>query len=158
MNTRKEDMLKHQLTSIEFVQSLYDLSDNEWRSQVEEGKWTVAEIIGHLIPWDEFVIHQRLPYLFSENELPIAPNPDELNEQSAAKSRNEAQHDTLVQFVSVREALYREMLKIEDEDWERKFLIGSTELTLADYFSGLAQHDLHHFEQINKMISDRKGV
>ncbi|MGX9135003.1 hypothetical protein ACWV26_11595 [Rummeliibacillus sp. JY-2-4R] len=59
MNKFKEEIIKHQLDSIEFVKSLNALSEKEWRTQIEYGKWTVAEIIGHFKPWDEFVLHKR---------------------------------------------------------------------------------------------------
>lgn len=44
MNKLKVEILKHQLNSIEFVKSLEDLSEQEWRTQIAEGRWTLAEI------------------------------------------------------------------------------------------------------------------
>ncbi|WP_419893827.1 hypothetical protein [Oceanobacillus kimchii] len=84
MNKYKKDIMNHHLNSIEFVKSLASLSEIEWRTQIEEGKWTIAEIIGHFKPWDEFVIKNRLPYIFSDIELPKGPDTEKTNSESAS--------------------------------------------------------------------------
>ncbi|MBA4495330.1 DinB family protein [Paenactinomyces guangxiensis] len=152
MNKFKQEILQHQLNSIEYVKSLNTLSEKEWRAQIHEGKWTVAEIIGHFIPWDEFVLHKRLPYLFSEHELPKCPDSEKTNEKSASISREQNKRVTIDNFVSTRKALYKAIDEIPNDRWEVKFSIGKTTLSLYEYFKGLAQHDLHHFEQIKNTI------
>ncbi|MCM3231000.1 hypothetical protein O3S73_018195 [Bacillus altitudinis] len=56
----KDTVIKHYQHSIEWVQSLTELTDKEWRSAIAEGKWSIAEIIAHFVPWDEFILHDRL--------------------------------------------------------------------------------------------------
>ncbi|MEI3605061.1 DinB family protein [Pseudogracilibacillus sp. SE30717A] len=152
MNKLKEEILQHLLDSIEYVESLNDLSEKEWRTRIEEGKWTVAEIIGHFTPWDEFVLHKRLPYLFSEHELPKGPESEKMNAESASISRTEKQQVTIGKFISTRKELYKAMNEIPNDQWEEKFTIGKTTLSLHEYFSSFAQHDHHHFDQIKKSI------
>ncbi|WP_411238378.1 hypothetical protein [Bacillus altitudinis] len=48
------------------------------------------------------------------------------------------------------------MKKIETSRWTTPFLIGQTELTLLSYFQGLIKHDLHHMEQIKKVLSTER--
>ncbi|WP_147803864.1 DinB family protein [Alkalicoccus halolimnae] len=148
MNKYKKDILDHQIKSIEFVKSLHSISEDQWRTPVKEGKWTIAEIIGHFKPWDEFVMKHRLPYLFSAGELPKGPDAQKINVESAAVSRIKSKQETLDTFIITREKLYGELLQIPDELWEREFSIGTSKLNLYDYLRGLAAHDCHHFEQI----------
>ncbi|MGN8646244.1 DinB family protein [Gracilibacillus sp. HCP3S3_G5_1] len=152
MNKFKQEILQHQLNTIEYVKSLNTLSEMEWRTQILEGKWTVAEIIGHFIPWDEFVLLKRLPFLFSKHELPKSPDTEKTNEKSALISREQNKRVTIDNFVSTRIALYKAIDEIPTEHWEVKILMGKTTLSLYEYFKGLAQHDLHHFEQIKNTI------
>ncbi len=152
MNKLKEEIIQHKLYSIEFVQSLNMLSEKEWRTQTGEGKWTVAEIIGHFVPWDEFVLHKRLPYLFSDDELPKSPDSEEMNARSASISREQTKQTIIDHFVSTRKVLLKAINEISNNHWEAKFSIGKTTLSLYEYFQGLAQHDLHHFEQIRNTI------
>lgn len=43
--------------------------------------------------------------------------------------------------------------KIPDEFWTKIFPIGKTHHTLSEYFSGVVQHVIHHFDQIKQTIS-----
>ncbi|MGM9925888.1 MAG: DinB family protein [Bacillus sp. (in: firmicutes)] len=52
----KEAILEHYYNSIDFVQLLHLLTECQWRSKIEGGRWSIAEIVGHLPPWDEFVL------------------------------------------------------------------------------------------------------
>lgn len=153
MNKYKKEISNHHLNSIEFVKSLDSLSEIEWRTQIEEGKWTIAEIIGHFIPWDEFVIKYRLPYIFSDIELPKGPDTEKTNSESASISRKENKQETINKFISIRKELYEAIIKIPDNCWEKKISIGKTEIILYEYLNGLAEHDCHHFEQIKNTVS-----
>ncbi|GAA0343678.1 hypothetical protein GCM10008967_37660 [Bacillus carboniphilus] len=112
----------------------------------------MAEIIGHFAPWDEFVLHKRLPYIFTEHTLPKGPDAESTNEKSATISREQDKQVTIDHFVSLRKALYKAIDEIPDDRWEGEFSIGKTTLSLYEYFKGLAQHDLHHFEQIENSL------
>lgn len=153
LNKFKEEIINHHLESIQFVKSLNCLSEKEWRTKIEDNKWTIAEIIGHLKPWDEFVIHKRLPYLFSDSELPKGPNSEKMNAKSASISRKQSKQVTINELISIREKLYEVIKIIPDQQWKKKFSIGETELSLYEYLNGLAKHDIHHFEQIKKVLN-----
>ncbi|MFC4559271.1 DinB family protein [Virgibacillus kekensis] len=156
MNKYKEEILQHQVKSLDFVNSLLVLSEEEWRTPIEKGKWTIAEIVGHFQFWDEFIVHKRLPYLFSITELPKVPDSDKINAESAELSRAEVKHKTIKRFITARERLCEVITEIPDKDWERKFTIGTTTLSLYDYLNGLAEHDRHHFNQIERVIMEVK--
>lgn len=86
----KDTVIKHYQHSIEWVQSLTELTDKEWRSAITEGKWSIAEIIAHFVPWDEFILHDRLKECWNEQALlPQAPDALEMNQQSAERVRKE---------------------------------------------------------------------
>ncbi|GEM_PF-2957185 len=60
----KKSIIKHYEQSLIWVKDLRNLSEEQWRKPIESGKWSVAEMIGHLTPWDTFVLEHRIPYLF----------------------------------------------------------------------------------------------
>lgn len=152
----KDTVIKHYQHSIEWVQSLTELTDKEWRSAIAEGKWSIAEIIAHFVPWDEFILHDRLKECWNEQALPQAPDALEMNQQSAERARKEERSETIGRFISVRTELLQEMKKIEPSRWNEPFFIGQTMLTLLSYFQGLIEHDIHHMKQITKRLSQTK--
>ncbi|WNF51640.1 DinB family protein [Bacillus sp. SG20001] len=107
----KDTVIKHYQHSIEWVQSLTELTDKEWRSAIAEGKWSIAEIIAHFVPWDEFILHDRLKECWNEQALPQAPDAHEMNQQSAERARKEERSETIGRFISVRTELLQEIKK-----------------------------------------------
>ncbi|MDJ0288166.1 MULTISPECIES: DinB family protein [Bacillus] len=152
----KDTVIKHYEHTLEWVQSLTKVTEEEWRSAIAEGKWSIAEIIAHFVPWDEFILHDRLKEFWNEQALPQAPDAHEMNQQSAERARKEERSETIGRFIAVRTELLQEMKKIEPSRWNASFLIGQTELTLSSYFEGLIKHDLHHMEQIKKVLSTER--
>ncbi|WP_286923435.1 MULTISPECIES: DinB family protein [Lysinibacillus] len=150
----KNQILIHYEKSLQFVEGLLHLTEEQWRSPIEPGKWTVAEVIGHLAPWDEFVYQQRLPYLLADEILPKGPNAEDINTHAAKESRLKSKEETIEQFLQSRNLLMGAIQQIEDQKWLQSLKIGVSELTLLSYFTGLIDHDLHHFSQIQKVLKN----
>ncbi|MEH7805430.1 MULTISPECIES: DinB family protein [Bacillus] len=152
----KDTVIKHYEHTLEWVQSLTELTDKEWRRAIADGKWSIAEIIAHFVPWDEFILHDRLKEFWNDRALCKAPDVHEMNIQSAERARHEERSETIGRFIAVRTELLQEMKKIEASRWTTPFLIGQTELTLSSYFQGLIKHDLHHMEQVKQALSTER--
>ena len=56
MTLTKQTLLTHYQDTMDFVRGLEHISEKAWRTPYAEGKWTVAEIIGHLSPWIDFLL------------------------------------------------------------------------------------------------------
>lgn len=148
----KHQIISHYERSIVFVESLGDITEEQWRTPIEPGKWTVAEVIGHLTPWDEFVVKQRLPFLFTEEDLPKGPDVEEMNASAAKNSRAQSKEETIANFINQRQQLIEALYQITDQQWQQPFTIGVSDLTLHGYFASLVDHDLHHFSQVRKFL------
>ncbi|MCY9576561.1 DinB family protein [Bacillus xiamenensis] len=78
MTLNRESIIDHYEHSIEWVQSLMEVTDEEWRRAIADGKWSIAEIIAHFVPWDELILHDR--------SLPQAPDVHDMNQLGSRKS------------------------------------------------------------------------
>jgi len=145
-------IIKHYEKSLHEVKALRNLSEEQWRMPIEDGKWSVAEVIGHLTPWDKFVLEHRIPYLFTNTYLPKGPDIEHMNAMAAKKSREKHLEETITEFVLVRSQLLQAIQQLTDEQWQQPLNIGQSKLTIADYFVGLIDHDLHHFSQIQNVV------
>jgi len=148
----KHQIISYYEKSIVLVESLVNITEEQWRTPIEPGKWTVAEVIGHLTPWDEFVLKQRLPFLFIEGSLPKGPDVGEMNASAAKDSRAQSKGETIANFIYQRQQLVDALHQIVDQQWQLPFTIGASELTLHRYFASLVDHDLHHFSQVRKFL------
>ncbi|MFO1446316.1 DinB family protein [Bacillus sp. Bva_UNVM-123] len=155
MALEQELIILHYEQSIERVKDLRKLSEEQWRRPIDENKWTIAEIIGHFIPWDEFVLTARLPYFFQEGSLPKGPDVQQINNEAASKSRNQTKDKTIEEFIEIRRRLINALNDLDEERWQQVFYIGTSELTLYKYLSNMREHDDHHFEQIRYALQER---
>ena len=153
MHPKKQQIIMHYEQSLLWLTYLSNVSETEWRLPIQQGKWSVAEVIGHLIPWDEFVVNERLPFFFTNNALSKGPNVEQMNTEAARISRTQSKEQTVQAFLKSRRLLLHALQGLSDEQWQRSFAIGRSELTLYSYFSGLVEHDQHHFLQIQNVLN-----
>ena len=69
---------------------------------MQQGNWSIIEVVGHLQLWDQFVVRKRLPFIFSDEEMPDSPKVAEVNEVAALRARNNPLHITFNHFDSTR--------------------------------------------------------
>ncbi|KMN45661.1 DinB family protein [Bacillus sp. LK2] len=152
MYEKKKKIINHYEQSIDWVRSLKHLSEEKWRMQIDKDKWTIAEVIGHLIPWDEFVLNQRIPYLFQGTQLPKSPNVNLVNYQASIDSKSKTKGELINQFIMVRKKLINTINDLTDELWTQNLILGKNKVSLYSYFLGLIEHDLHHYKQIQRFL------
>lgn len=148
----KDETIFHLVETIGYIESLQDVPEEVWRKPINDGKWSLAELLGHFAPWDRFVTEQRIPYILKGEILPKAPNADELNAHSAHQSRNKPIESIIQEFASARMEQRKILKSLNESYWEQTISIGSNVINLSNYFKGLAEHDIHHFKEIEEFL------
>ena len=144
----KSEILAHHQNFITFFHSLKSFDENLLRKPIEDGKWSVIEIVGHFCPWDEFVLQHRIPYLLAGKSLPKAPSAEDFNIHSSFIARTETIEKTFEKCIRIREDLLNQLNQIPEEKWLIKLQIKDSTLTLYEYLKGLMEHDIHHINQM----------
>lgn len=152
----KAEILAHFRASMKWIEGMKEWEEKNWRSPIAEGKWTVAEVIGHLGPWDRFFLNERLHPILESQPLVPYPGSDELNAQSATLAREQMSDQTIQEFLLGRQKMVDELSAVPEARWQEPFRIGEHETNLEQYFTELVEHDEHHFEQIRQAL-DLKG-
>lgn len=152
LHKNKEKLLVHLERSVNWVENLLDLTEEAWRKPIAPGKWTIAEVICHLLVWDKFLLENRIPFLFDQEELPKGPNADEVNKQSSEESVEKSKKQIISIFISRRRSLIIAINNLPDELWKKKIKIGESTLLLSDYLLGFIEHDFHYFKQIKEVL------
>jgi len=130
------EIIEHHKQFLNFVHELSKLNEHVLRQPMQEGKWSIIEIIGHFQPWDQFIIKQRLPFIFTNEEIPPSPKVEEVNATAASGARNNPINVTLEHFITTRTQLLDLLSSLpEDVLYKQNFY---------DYIKGLMSHDLHH--------------
>lgn len=155
MSKNKEQVIQHYRHSIELAKQWGLFTNELWCATIAEGKWTIAEVVGHFIPWDDFVRLKRIPYFLNGDSLPNGLDVELTNRQSAIISRHRSQEEITAEFIYSRKRLIAAIEQIGDDQWEREYIFNQTVLPLSVYFKGLLEHDEHHFRQIESVRRQR---
>ncbi|KGR75603.1 DinB family protein [Ureibacillus sinduriensis] len=157
MHQNKEEVLMHFENSVDWVKNLENLTEEQWRTPIAQGKWTIAEVVGHFEAWDRFLLNERLPYLIEGAILPKGPETEQLNRQSSIKSKVKTKGEIIKGFIAARRSLIIVINNIEDELWAQEIKVNQTTLTLTAYLKGFVEHDEHHFSQIQEILKSLGG-
>ncbi|WP_068785564.1 DinB family protein [Paenibacillus phocaensis] len=137
-----------------FVEALDGLSDEVWFSPLSEGKWSIHDIIIHVMKWDEYFNEVTFP-LLAENGAPeLTEHPDYLgyNEQSVLYGKGKTKREAVEETIGNRRLLLDQLDRLE----ERKFTMvypGERGFTLETYLrTFFISHDKHHIGQIRDYL------
>lgn len=155
MKHSKEKILESYSKSIRFVNKYVTVRNEVIRQPIAHGKWSIIEIIGHLIAWDEMILKDRLPYIMNNKSLSSLPSVEIVNEQAATWTLSKPSFEVFEKFILIRTKLIKQIELLNEEIWTREFSINNSTYTFESYFKGLIQHDEHHFQQCNDFL---KGV
>lgn len=153
MTLTKQTLLTHYQDTMDFVRDLEHISEEAWRTPYAEGKWTVAEIIGHLSPWDRFLVAERLPYILANEPFRVKADSQAVNEEAAKMSREQQRILTIDEFLVSRDRLHRAVELIPEDRLTDTFTSKGKTISLFDFLGAMMQHDLHHQAQIEQVIA-----
>ncbi|MCK2159067.1 MULTISPECIES: DinB family protein [Exiguobacterium] len=151
MTLTKHMLLTHYQDTMDFVRGLEHISEEAWRTPYAEGKWTVAEIIGHLSPWDRFLVAERLPYILANEPFRVKPDSEAVNEEAAKMSREQQRILTIDEFLVSRDRLHRAVELIPEDRLTDTFTSKGKTISLLEFLGAMMQHDLHHRAQIEQV-------
>lgn len=149
-----EDVLQRYETSIAWANACRQITDEQWLTPMQPGKWSIAETVSHLISWDHFILEQRLPHVAPGKRLPSVPvDVEKMNGDAARYARSGVARDTLLdQWVSVRSQLLAKLREQSEASFTAPYYIGEKEMTLSRYIEGMIEHDMHHRGQMDAFL------
>lgn len=146
------DLTTHYKMFNTWVSSLEEMSEEEWFKPIASEKWSIAEIISHLIAWDHFTIEEILAKLVPNVKLNPFPDFQIFNNNAAQYAKNGISKEQLInEFLVIRTKLVKETQAFFDIENKFSFYIGDQSFTIVSYIEDVICHDLHHMEQIQNV-------
>ncbi len=132
----------------EMIRFLETIGWEKWEHAYAPGKWTLAEMIGHLIDFERIFTYRALR--IARNDTTPLPGfeQDELVKFSGAPQRLPA---ALVrEYAAVRDATLQLFENFTDEMWDREGTAGGYTFTPLSIAYIIAGHEIHHRQMIEK--------
>src|SRR4051812_26904014 len=118
------------------------LDESRGGYRYEEGKWSILEIVGHLIDVERILVYRAL--CISRGET--APLPGFDQDEYAALAGSDAREiaDMRVELRALRESTIRFFASLSDEAWGRVGVASGNRISVRAIAHILAGHTSHH--------------
>lgn len=138
----------------QWFQSLTEVDEQKWIAPIEEGKWSMAAVLSHLLFWDRFSLKERFPFIKEGANLPSFPDFQTVNDKAREYAESGITKNELLQeLIYTRMKLLSVISSYSEEELDTSFSIGDHQFTIREYFVDFIQHDYHHKNQIEVLLS-----
>lgn len=126
------------------LSTLRGLTETQADSRYAPDKWSIKELIGHLIDSERIFAHRALR--FARNDQTPLPGFEQDDYVLAGKFDNRRLSDLADEFEQVRRATLHLLRSLDDEAWLRRGVASETEVSVRALAYILAGHETHHMQ------------
>jgi uncharacterized damage-inducible protein DinB len=142
-------VLKHLRTNAEVTTTLLlSLTSEQWMHRYAEGKWTIKEIVLHIIDDERIYVYRALR--FARNDKTELPGFDQDPYVAASRANERSVESLLEEYRSVRNATLSLFENFPDDVWMRSGTANNHSVTVRALLYHLAGHELHHLNIIKE--------
>jgi uncharacterized damage-inducible protein DinB len=125
---------------------LSKISETQANSSYAEGKWTIKEIIQHLIDSERIFAYRALRFARGDEQVLAGFEQDDYVAASAANARS--MHDLMKEYACVRDASIALFESFDEAMMQRKGTANKTEATVESIGRVIVGHEIHHMDVI----------
>ncbi|MDR0136565.1 DinB family protein [Metabacillus idriensis] len=142
-----EQILKEQVK--ETLHLLNDLSEAQGAFKYAEGKWSIKEVIGHVVDTERIMAYRLLS--IARGDAVQLPGFDENAYVNQANFNREKMEDLLQNLFVVREGTLLLLKSLKEKDWLKRGTANQVDVTVRAIACIIAGHELHH----RKILKER---
>ncbi|MGG2015726.1 DinB family protein [Bacillus sp. S10(2024)] len=143
-----------------WLTTLKEIDETLWFKPIADGKWSVSEIIAHIMNWDNHLLTEVLPSVQNEKGMKF-PDFDTHNKKAANYAKSGiSQSKLLEEAKNTRELLVKELNELSTEKLKRPLTANGvthcphtgTPYSLIYIVKEFTDHDNHHQRQIIQFL------
>ncbi|PEI85216.1 DinB family protein [Bacillus pseudomycoides] len=145
-----------------WLSTLEEIDDTLWSKPIAEGKWSVSEIIAHIMNWDNHLLKEVLPSVQNEKGMEF-PNFDTHNKKASDYAKSGiSQSKLLEEAKNTRELLIKELNEFPIEKLNKSLTANGVThcphtgapYSLIYIVKEFTDHDNHHKGQIIQFLRE----
>jgi uncharacterized damage-inducible protein DinB len=127
---------------------LRGLTEAQGDSRYAPGKWSIKELVGHIIDTERIFAHRA--FRFARNDQTPLPGFEQDDYARAANFGNRQLSDITDEFEQVRRATLCLLRSLDDEAWLRQGTANDTGVSVRALAYILAGHETHHMQIVQE--------
>jgi uncharacterized damage-inducible protein DinB len=146
---RGEDLVRTMQIAHRETQALIgSLTEEQLNYRYAEGKWTIKEIIGHLIDAERIFAYRMLR--FARKDATDLPGFDENEYVPASEANERSIHGLLEEFTTVRAGTFSLWRSLTNEMLQRSGTVNGNRLSVRALVYITCGHEIHHLAVIKE--------
>ncbi|NEW04887.1 DinB family protein [Paenibacillus sp. SYP-B3998] len=139
-----------------WVDNLKETAKDLWLNPVSTGKWSLREILTHILYWDRNSLEMMVPNMLEGAKL-FFVDIEKHNQEAAVFAQSYNSLDALIDdLIKTR----KQLLDLLEEKYNdtTKFTIDNRNYTYKKFVNVFIHHDEHHKKQIEAFLEQEKSA
>jgi uncharacterized damage-inducible protein DinB len=130
------------------LKTLRSLSEEQALARYAPGKWSIKEVIGHMIDSERVFGHRA--FHIARNDATPLPGFEQDDYVNAGNFDDRSLSDLIEEFEQVRRATLCMLRSLTEEAWLRRGVANETEVSVRALAYIMAGHEAHHMQIIRE--------
>ncbi|WP_340022330.1 DinB family protein [Paenibacillus sp. FSL K6-1096] len=145
---------------IPYIESLAKLEPGVWVTPLEPGKWSLKDLLCHLMLWDKYFYEAAFVSIREGRPLTSQHlNFNEFNANAVRYAETVSVQEAISQFILYRRKITSYAASLSDEALEQTYKDGDGKaFSIRKHLRGFLPHDKHHKKQIERFLKTLQAV
>ncbi|MFB4326883.1 DinB family protein [Paenibacillus sp. JNUCC32] len=150
----KQQLLNEYSEWIGKVKEFGVLDEDYWNSPIADGKWTVRDVVCHIMRWDEYFFNEAIAKISTGDALTVRHlDYDAFNEEAKQYAKTLSTEALVDRTITAREQLIRTIEALPETKYEERYADGDGHpFEVAQFMRDFIWHDNHHLAQLNQVL------
>jgi hypothetical protein len=160
MSIELDDLLLTFEEWISFTRSIQNLNEEVWDSSIEVGKWTIRDIISHIMQWDKYFYEEAIVKILADQPLTLIHlDYDDFNSKAITYGRTIRTDELIENAILSRKRIIDCIRTLSDEAIGRNYVDGDGNIfIIPQYLKDFIWHDQHHMVQLKEYLLTIKAL
>ncbi|MGF7046333.1 putative damage-inducible protein DinB [Paenibacillus sp. DS2015] len=148
----KEQLLEQFSEWIRYLEKLEYFREDVWNEEISEGKWSLRELVSHMMLWDKYFFETAIEMIYKEETFTLEHQDfDEFNDTAMEYGKKTGIKKLKEETIYYREQIIQYIRKLPEESYMASYGDGEP-FHLPQYLKDFIWHDQHHMNQLNDFI------
>jgi hypothetical protein len=154
MSIEMEELIQSFEQWISFTSNLENLNEVVWDSSIEAGKWTIKDIVSHIMLWDKYFYEEAIGKIASDKPVTLTHlNYDDFNSKAITYGRTITSDELIEKTIFNRKRIIEDIRTLSEEAINRNYIDGDGNVfNIPQYLKDFIWHDQHHMNPIKEYL------
>ncbi|QDY83490.1 DinB family protein [Paenibacillus polymyxa] len=134
----------------EWICFVSEIREMDWQIKIAEGKWSVHDIVSHILLWDKYFFEAAINPILNNTPLTLTQiDFDQFNQDAVELGKIKTKEELIEMTIQYRNMILQSIESLKDDKLTKEYADG--EFTVISYLKDFIWHDQHHIRQIDEL-------